>query len=105
MYFGGDLFCKSHEGERRDWPVSDEMEAGGWLYPVGSEDRIPGGIPVLHDRTGRHECPETGEFLRLVHHGGLRGGKSCGQCGDPGHRLYWNGTFGIYWAEHCEESV
>ena len=99
------VICFVKVRQVRDRIISDEMETGSPLYSAGVEDRIPGGIPVLHDRTGRHECPETGEFLRLVHHGGLRGGKSCGQCGDPGHRLYWNGTFGIYWAEHCEESV
>jgi MATE efflux family protein dinF len=80
-------------------------EAGSRLYPFGGKDWIPGGVSVLHDRFRRHECTETGEFLWLVHHGSLRGGKSCGQCGDSGYRLYRNGTFGIYRAEYCKESV
>ena len=98
-------FCESVDSERRDRIIPDEVEAGGWLCPAGGKDRISGGVSVLHDRFRRHECTETGEFLWLIHHGSLRGGKSCGQCGDSGHRFYRNGTFGIYRAEYCEESV
>ena len=105
VHFGGDLFCESVDSERRDRIIPDEVEAGGWLCPAGGKDRISGGVSVLHDRFRRHECTETGEFLWLIHHGSLRGGKSCGQCGDSGHRFYRNGTFGIYRAEYCEESV
>ena len=81
------------------------METGSPLYSAGGEDRIPGGIPVLHDRTGRNERPETGEFLRILYHGGLCGGEPCGQRGDPGHCLHRNGIVGIYRAEYCEESI
>ena len=105
VYFGGDLFCESKTSERRDRIISDEMETGSPLYSAGGEDRIPGGIPVLHDRTGRNERPETGEFLRILYHGGLCGGEPCGQRGDPGHCLRRNGIVGIYRAEYCEESI